>query len=172
MTALSKMKVGKAVGPDNIPVEVWKTLGARAVNSLLELFTRMAKGDKMPHAWREGWIVPIFKGKGDVQECGNYRGIKLMSHTLKLWERVIDARLREQTNIRDNQFGFMPGRSTMEPSFAVRQVVEKFRDAGKKLHMVFVDLEKAYDRVPRALLWEVLERKGVGEGYIGKIRHV
>ena len=37
-------------------------------------------------------MVPIFKGKGDVMECNNYRGIKLMSHTMKLWERMIEAR--------------------------------------------------------------------------------
>ena len=52
--------------------------------------------EKMPEEWRDMWrdIVPVFKEKGDTQECGNYRGIKLMSHTLKMWEKVIDRRLR------------------------------------------------------------------------------
>ena len=57
-------------------------------------------------------MVPIFKGNGDVLECNNYRGIKLMSHTMKLWERIIEARLREITKIADIQFGFRPGKST------------------------------------------------------------
>ena len=48
----------------------------------------------MPDIWRQSTLVPIFKEKGDVQSCENYRGIKLMSHTLKLFERVIDKRLR------------------------------------------------------------------------------
>ena len=55
-------------------------------------------------------IIPIYKEKGDIQDYGNYRWIKLMSHTMKIWERIIDRRLREETTIGDEQFGFMPGR--------------------------------------------------------------
>ena len=63
--------------------------------------------------------LPIFKGKGDVFECNNYRGIKLMSLTMKIWERLIEARM-EITNIAENQFGFRPGKSTTEPILALR----------------------------------------------------
>ena len=59
-------------------------------------------------------MVPIFKGKGDVLECSNYRGIKLMIHTMKPWERMIEI-----TKITDNQFVFRPGKSTTEPTFAM-----------------------------------------------------
>ena len=40
-------------------------------------------------------IIPIYKENGDIQDCGNYRGIKLMSHTIKIW--IMDRRLREET---------------------------------------------------------------------------
>ena len=93
-----------------------------------------------------------------------------MSHTMKLWERIIDHRLRRETTISDNQFGFMPGRSTMEAIFLVRQLMEKYKEKKEDLHMVFVDLEKAYDRVPRDVLWWVLERRGVYARYIDTIK--
>ena len=68
----------------------------------------------MSDEWRKSILVPIYKNKGDIQSYTNYRGIKLTCHTMKLWERVIEQRLRHKITISDNQFGFMPGRSTME----------------------------------------------------------
>ena len=71
-------------------------------------------------------LIPIFKNKGDISSNAIfYRGIKyfkLTSLFMKLWERIIEARLREIINIRDNEFGFRPGVSTTEPVFALRQL--------------------------------------------------
>ena len=58
------------------------------------------RSNKMPEEWRRSILVPIFKNKGDVQSCTNYRGIKLMSHTMKLWERVIEHRLRRKCDLK------------------------------------------------------------------------
>ncbi|KAK3540385.1 hypothetical protein QTP70_030406 [Hemibagrus guttatus] len=93
--ALKRMESGKAVGPDDIPVEVWKCLGEAAVEFLASLFNRVLESERIPEEWRRSVLVPIFKNKGDVQSCSNYRGIKLMSHTMKVWERVVEARLGE-----------------------------------------------------------------------------
>ncbi|KAK3565745.1 hypothetical protein QTP86_015006 [Hemibagrus guttatus] len=72
--ALKRMKSGKAVGPDDIPVEVWKCLGEAAVEFLTSLFNRVLESERMPKEWRRSVLVPIFKNKGDVQSCSNYRG--------------------------------------------------------------------------------------------------
>jgi len=117
--ALKRMKGGKAMGPDGIPIEVWRCLGDRAIVWLTKLFNLIFRSNKMPEEWRRSILVPIFKNKGDVQSCTNYRGIKLMSHTMKLSERVIEHRLRRVTSVTQNQFGFMPGRSTMEAIFLI-----------------------------------------------------
>jgi hypothetical protein len=76
---------------------------------------------------RRSTLVPIFKNKGDIQSRTNYGGIKLMGHIMKLWERVIGHRLRGMTHITMNQFGFKPGRSTMEAIFLIRQVMERYK---------------------------------------------
>jgi hypothetical protein len=118
--ALKRMKGGKAMGPDGIPIEVWRCLGVRVIVWLTKLFNLIFWSNKMHEEWRRSILVPIFKNKGDVQSCTNYCGIKLMSHTMKLWERVIEHRLRRVTHVTQNQFGFMPGRLTMEAIFLLR----------------------------------------------------
>ena len=84
--AMSKMKNGKSVGPDGIPAEAWKALGEEGLDFLWRLFNNILESGKMPDEWRKSTLIPIYKNKGDVQECGNYRGIKLISHTMKIWE--------------------------------------------------------------------------------------
>ncbi|KAK3532187.1 hypothetical protein QTP86_009294 [Hemibagrus guttatus] len=164
--ALKRMKSGKAVGPDDIPVEVWKCLGEAAVEFLASLFNRVLESERMPEEWRRSVLVPIFKNKGDVQSCSNYRGIKLMSHTMKVWERVVEARLRKVVEICEQQYGFMPRKSTTDAIFALRILMEKYRDGQRELHCVFVDLEKTYDRVPREELWYCMRKSGVAEKYV------
>src|SRR4051812_37179290 len=124
----------------------------------------------MPEEWRRSILVPIFKNKGDVQSCTNYRGIKLMSHTMKLWERVIEHRIRRMTHVTKNQFGFMPGRSTLEAIFLVRQLMERYKEQKKDLHMMFIDLEKAFDKVLRNVMWWALEKHKVPTKYIALMK--
>ena len=77
----------------------------------------------------------------------DYRAIKHMSYMIKLWERVIEWRLGSLTIVSNNQFGFMSGRSTKEVVLFLEQVIERYRDEQKSMHMVLIDLEKAYNGV-------------------------
>jgi hypothetical protein len=76
-----------------------------------------------------------------------------MSHTMKLCEMIIKHRLRRVTNVTENQFGFMSERSTMEAIFLIRQFMERCREQKKDLHIIFIDMEKTYDKVTRNVMW-------------------
>ena len=82
--ALRRMKKGKAVGPDELQVEVWKCMGEIGIEFLTRLFNRLLMGERMPEEWRRSVLIPIYKNKGDAQCCGNYREIKPMSYTMKV----------------------------------------------------------------------------------------
>jgi len=83
---------------------------------------------------------------------------------------VIGRRLRRDVAISENQFGFMPGRLTIEAIYLLRRLMSLYRDRKVDLHMVFIDLEKAYNRVPRKVLWSCLEKKEVSPLYISVIK--
>ena len=75
-----------------------------------------------------------------------------MSHHEALGEGNFEYRLRQNVKISENQFGFMSGRSTTEVIHLLRQLIQRFRERGRNLHMIFIDLEKAYDKVLREVL--------------------
>ena len=61
---------------------------------------------------------------------------------MKIWEKIIEARLRDRVEINKQQYGFMPGKGTTDAMFALRMLMEKYREGQRELHCVFVDLEK------------------------------
>lgn len=167
-SAVQKMKNNRAVGPDNIPAELWKECSKTSESGtrwLMVLMNKILEGDPMPEKFRNSYTLPFYKNKGDSRECGNYRGISLMCHTIKIYERIIERRLRTIVKINDNQCGFVSGKSTVDAIQTLRILVEKYHDAKKDLHMVFIDLEKAFDRVPRELIYESLRAHDVPEAY-------
>ena len=134
--ALKRMKKGKAVGSNELPVEVWKCMGEMGIKFLTRLFNRLLMGERMPEEWRRSVLIPIYKNKRDAQCCENYREIKLMSHTMKVWERIIETRLRDRVEITKHQYGFIPGKETTDDMFALRMLIEKYEEGQRELHCV------------------------------------
>ena len=67
MEYMQRMKNGKAVGPDDIPVEVWKCIGESALKFLTKLYNRTMESERMPDEWRDSVLIPIFKKESATQ---------------------------------------------------------------------------------------------------------
>ena len=123
---------------------------------------------KVSDDWRIGLIVPIWKRKGDAQDPGKYRGITLLSHIMKLLERILDKRLREKVEhkLGEKQLGFRKGRGTTDGMFALRKLVEKRLEMQGHMALAFEDLEKAFDTVPRKMAMATLRWMGAPESEV------
>ena len=76
----------------------------------------------MPELWKRSTVVPLYKGKGNVLECGNYHTIKLLEHGMKVVEYVFEKRLRKMIEIRVELYGFVSGKGTTDMIFILRQL--------------------------------------------------
>uniref|UniRef100_A0A914WXY9 Reverse transcriptase domain-containing protein n=1 Tax=Plectus sambesii TaxID=2011161 RepID=A0A914WXY9_9BILA len=162
--AIGKMKCGKATGPDDIPADLWKVKNwPAAVDWLHQLFNRIVEDGQTPADWQQSITVPIWKQKGSPAECANYRPIRLLSHTMKIFERIIDSRIRTIVQLSVNQCGFVKRCGTIDAIHAARLLFERHREKAKQLHTAFLDLEKAFDRVPHSLIWYSLRKRSVPE---------
>ncbi|KAI3377376.1 hypothetical protein L3Q82_008565 [Scortum barcoo] len=157
-----KLRSGKAPGVDEIRPEYLKSLDVVGLSWLTRLCNIAWRLGTVPLVWQTGVVVPLFK-KGDRRVCSNYRGITLLSLPGKVYARVLERRIRPivDPRIQEEQCGFRPGRGTLDQLYTLHRVLEGLWEFAQPVHMCFVDLEKAFDRVPRGILWGVL-RESMG----------
>ena len=125
--------------------------GKVGISEMVELYQYVLDGKRMPDPWQTSVLLSIFKEKGEVRNCITYRRVKLLEHATKIVERVLERRNRQLLNIDSMQFGFKPEREMTSSLFVERRMQEEYRDK-KKLYICFVDIEKAFDRVPRKVI--------------------
>ena len=130
---------------------------------LCSVFNNIMRNDITPDKRTESITIPLYKGKDDALECSKYRGLRLLEHGMKIWERNLMHRLGDHIKISPQQFGFAAGQSTTDAIFIARQLHEKYLQNKKELYHFLVDQEKAFDKVPRQAISWALRRQMVPE---------
>ena len=161
--AIKVMKPGKAAGSSEVFAEMISASGEVGVSVMVEFCQRVLNGKGMPDEWQISVLVPIFKGMEDKRNCNTYTGVKPLEYAMKIVERVLERRIRELVNFGSMQFGFIPGRGTTDALFVVRRMQEEYRNKKKNLHMCFMNIEKAFHRVPRKVMEWAMKTKGLPE---------
>ena len=120
-TAIAGLKDGKAPGRDGIPADVWKHGGENLFSRLHQLITNAWEVGSVLQVWKDASIVTIYK-KSDRTDCGNYRGISLLSIVGKIFARILLNRLSIHITpevVPETQCGFRGNRSTMDMIFCL-----------------------------------------------------
>ena len=115
------------------------------LETIAKLFNKcLSEGGKVPEDWNLAHISSIYK-KGDEKLCKNYRGISVTSSMGRLYGRILKERIENNFIEIEEQSGFRAGRSCLDNTFVLQQIIEKRKSRNLCTHLVFVDLEKAYD---------------------------
>ena len=158
--AILSLKDNKAAGPDNIPAEVIKYGGSALCRRLHNFILDCWSGKCLPQQWKNANFILVYKQKVDRAECGNSRGISLLSVAGNVLAKIMLTHLLEHVVdlvLPESQCGFRRGRSTTDMTFVARQLQEKCREQHQDLYLAFVDLTKAFDTVNRDLLWNTAQ---------------
>lgn len=161
--ALNALNLQAATGPDGISGRLIKTLFNETDTKevLLLLMNKCFVDGILPADWQESHITILFKGKGDVKDPSNYRGINVLNALFKVYERLVYERLSKWAVVNNllgaEQYGFRAGRSTQEPIFIVQTLVAlSTAYLCIPLYAVFVDLTKAFPSISRRVLLQRL----------------
>ena len=162
--AIKTSKDRRAVGPDQVPVEMLKLLDDDGIRILQSFFNRIYNTGKFPTKWLTSLFIPLPK-KNNATKCEDHRLISLMSHTLKIFLKVIQYRIttRCENSMGASQFGFRRGLGTREALVATQVLVQNCYDQRKNVMMCFIDYEKAFDRVQHHKLVEILKRLDIDQ---------
>jgi hypothetical protein len=142
MIAIKAMKLGNATGVSEVAAEHIAASGMVGIEVITKIANRVLDGEGIPDEWRCSVMVPLYKGKGDVRDCGVYRGVKLLEHAMKVVERVFLMRLRKMVEIDEMQCGFMPGKGTVDALFMARMLQKRYGRNKKEVVYVFCGFGK------------------------------
>ena len=157
---LEKLDVRKAMGPDGVANWVLKECSSQLMEVIQNIVNSTLQKGKIPKDWKRADITPIYKS-GNKEEPLNYRPVSLTSVVAKISERIIKDQwvkyLEDNNILTEKQFGFRKGRScaTNLISFYSR-VIDVVQERDGWVDCIYLDLKKAFDKVPHErLLWKL-----------------
>ena len=190
--AISRLDPKSAAGFDGIPAAYVKYAcvqvqqGSREVSKnvlvplLAQLFSLCHAEKMVPESWKVARLSPLFKNKGHLLDPNSYRMLAVSSVFYRLYANVMRQLATEwavrEKKVPDTQFGFYPGRDTVQPAYILRHVVQSVRHAASqegsssRVFVAFMDFTQAYDRIDRAALWAHLESIGMPQHLLGAIK--
>ena len=164
-----QIKPDKGCGPDGISPGALKLLPISWLLVLLTILNTLFQSSSYPVSWATSKLIMLFK-KGSRMVCGNYRGISIIDALAKLFDYLLNNRLCMWIKPDREQAGAQPGRGCIEHVVTLRLLFDYSVRKKKPLYVAFIDFSKAYDRVPRRYMLELLKQLGCGAVMLAALR--
>jgi len=163
---IDKLDRSKAPGRDGFLPRVLKEVRDEISPHLTTIFNRSLETGVVPQDWREANVTPLFK-KGNASKPGNYRPVSLTSVVGKLLESIIVDKLVDHLEgnnlLRNSQHGFRRHRSCLTNLLEFFHEVFTEHDQCKAVDVVYMDFQKAFDKVPFRRLMSKVRALGIGD---------
>ena len=163
-------------GASPMPCQLLRHLSHVSHAVLAQLFQRVAS-EGVPAQWKRIQVTPVYKRKGDPRAAANYRTVAVAGPLPKLYMSCFNRSLTRQAEGKgwraDTQVGFRPKHRLEDLVLLVDYLIDRAKETKTPLAMAFIDLEKAFDRVPRARLFELLlQHYNIGKDTVESIRRI
>lgn len=166
---LQDIDINKSPGPDGIHPRILKELVSVIIEPLTLLFNKSLEESTLPCEWKEAQISAIFK-RGDKSMAENYRPVSLTSVICKTMEKLVRNYVVDHmtTNrlFSKKQYGFISGRSTTLQLLTVLDKWTAALDKGQVVDCIYMDFQKAFDKVPHKRLLMKIRSYGLDERVI------
>ena len=161
---LLRLKPHKSAGPDQCHPCVLYNIRESLVAPLTLIYDKSLKDGILPDCWKEATVVAIHK-KGSKRDVRNYRPVSLTSVICKMLEAIIKNHILHHLELHsllsDHQYGFRPGRSC---ELQLLRIVNEWTlclDERKPIDILYLDFQKAFDKVPHIRLISKLQAYGI-----------
>ena len=163
---IKAMKDNKSPGVDGIPPKLLMETVEQISIPLARVFNLSLKEGVVPFEWKEANIIPLFK-KGSRNKSENYRPVSFTSVICKLLERLIKDHMVEflvkHKLLNSSQHGFLKARSCLTNMLCFLEEITKWIDVGSPVDIIYLDFQKAFDKVPHQRLLLKLKAHGIGD---------
>ena len=174
VSKINNMKENKSPGVDGISPKILKETVEQISTPLAHVFNMSLKEGIVPFEWKEANIIPLFK-KGSRNKSVNYRPVSLTSVICKLLETIIRDHMMDflikHKLINPSQHGFLKAKSCLTNLLCFLEEITKWVDDGSPVDVIYLDFQKAFDKVPHQRLISKLKSHGMGNSIINWIEH-
>ena len=168
--AIQRFKKKKCPGVDGCETELFTSMNEDIYEQIQITIQEWWATKEVPQDLTHAKVISLYK-KGDPADPGNYRPISLLNTMYKIYAIILRLRLEEgiELILGETQYGFRSRRSTSEPIYCIRRIIAYLERGDGDGVIMFLDWEKAFDKLYQSRIWETMHRFGVPNALINAV---